>query len=320
MGPTHPNCRAKRWPKHTAIVIAICIICISCAPAIVIPPAQSNVGRPGSQRFGFVTHRFTETFAAPLVNAGGGIARIDANWMEIQPTDRASWDWRQLDVDVATADAHQIRLFVTLAYTPRWANAAHDQTKPPDSIADWQAFVTAFVRRYPTVHDVGLWNEPNLSDFYTGSLADWVMLVKAGAASIRLARQDVKVYGPETSSSGFHGFDWFDVGMAQVRDVVDGVTVHWYDDGNDPLEAYLDRVHAAAGGKSIWLTEVGEKACDSTKQARLYQRVFVAAGTRSWLTAVFFYDLIEPAATSCSWPPAAPALAIFQDAVRKETP
>jgi hypothetical protein len=68
--------------------------------------------------------------------------------------------------------AHNIRVIVSIAYAPSWANGGHtDGGRPPLNPTDFADFCEWFLRRYatyldsigrPTLEEIELWNEPDL--------------------------------------------------------------------------------------------------------------------------------------------------------------
>ena len=191
-------------------------------------------------------------------------------------------------------------LFVSLGYTPRWANGNRPYNYPPLYDQDWYDFVYAVVARYRAdVSLWGIWNEPNLDIYLRDSdVRTYQMLVTTAASAVRAADPAGRVRGPEVSHHAFRD-GWYLAAMRSVGDLFDIVTVHWYPDGPD-LGFMMDQlVRPFAGGKPIWLTESGMKPCESvlaeTGQAALYNKVFKAfLPRRGWWTGLMFYDLYDP--------------------------
>ena len=133
--------------------------------------------------------------------------------------------------------------------------------------------------------------------------------------------------GPETSHHAIAN-GWFVAVMQAVGKLFDIVTVHWYADG-PPLDAMMDgAVRPNSQFKSVWLTEVGRRPCDTAfgeaGQALFYNNVLqIFEPRRDWWTAVIFYDLYDPPApmdcgsgiTRYDWT-LRPAFALYQQFIR----
>jgi len=98
---------------------------------------------------------------------------------------------RQGLLDTAT---NTVELTMTFGYTPQWAAADPAScanphgfwrcTSGPAKIQDWANFITAVMRHYngvaqPHIRYYELWNEANVSHFWSGSFSDLVNLARA---------------------------------------------------------------------------------------------------------------------------------------------
>ena len=131
-----------------------------------------------------------------LYKAGGRVGRADSNWQGTEPKapvhGKHRYNWGYDDMIMSEMAAAHLRWEPTLAFAPRWAeghktNVIHTSTGrgtaflPPASNATFQAYATAFMKRYgphgafwkanPKLHyvpvtTVEVWNEPD-------NLFDW---------------------------------------------------------------------------------------------------------------------------------------------------
>lgn len=105
---------------------------------------------------------------------------------------------------------------------------------PPKDLAEWSAFVTAFVQHLVERYGIDevrqwpfeVWNEPNLMFFWSGKQADYFELYKASVTAIRSVDAHIKVGGPATS-----GIEWIPEFLAYCEAnalPVDFVATHAY--------------------------------------------------------------------------------------------
>ena len=151
---------------------------------------------------------------------------------------------------------------------------------PPKDMTQWKQFITLFVRhlidRYGRTRVnqwyFEVWNEPNLSFFWSGDQAQYFELYKATAAAVKGVNNNLRVGGPSTAFIG-----WIDAFLAfcsAQEAPVDFVSTHLYagDDQkivfgqadkypqNDVIPAALGLVRAKIDasrfrGTELWLTE-----------------------------------------------------------------
>lgn len=258
-------------------------------------------------RFGINAHLPSANDLDDAQAAGFGWVRFDFNWFQIE-TDRGLYDFSAQDAAVDAAASRGLSVFATLAYTPQWAASnpscipdgpdatTRCQTQTIANVQDWTDFVTAIVSRYgDRVKVFGMWNEPNLGDFWQGTEAQYVAgVLVPGSAAVHAACADCLVAGPETSgltassrwngASGTCAFggcirNGWELDLGDVLDdagaSIDIVTQHFYNssveaeavgqlcDGqffgatmtHDSLRGVL-AAHGAAS-KPVWLTETG---------------------------------------------------------------
>jgi hypothetical protein len=280
---------------------------------ITFGPLSSRT-RALSPVYGMVTHYVDAPMGDKMVELGAGLVRVDFNWYQIEPSPN-SYDFSSTDATVQNARARGLYVFATLAYTPGWANGGLGSAYPPSNIQDWYNFVYSVVQHYQgtgmDVWQFGIWNEPNLSNFWQGSIWQYEDMVTTGSSAIRAANPGATVLAPEVS---FHGVytGFFNQVMSDVGSSIDIQTVHWYPDANNAISVFMDQYvyqTVSRTGKSVWLTEVGQTTCSNptgeSQQADLYTTVLNAfQPRRGWWTSVFFYDLYE--GVDCAYPPIRP--------------
>jgi hypothetical protein len=217
---------------------------------------------------------------------GVSTVRVDLPWEQAEPA-RGQFDWRKVDQVVAAARSANIQVLFTLRSISSWGtirkadrNDLYHHATHPKSMADWQQFVTSLAGRYrgQGIH-YEIENEVN-SDFWSGSLADYLDLLKASYALIKATDPQALVlhsamacgvtFNPKTPSArqklAAHHDDWLRPILA--TGAFDVINVHDYYFPLGPevngwnFESYLDRTltlvqEAGIHDKPVWITELG---------------------------------------------------------------
>lgn len=167
--------------------------------------------------YGVNAHQASNATLEQAADAGIGMVRFDMNWNQFEPQ-KGQYDWSQGDRFMAAAEELGLQVFVTIAYTPDWAatvpcnEGSSNQLEwchnAPTSADAYSAFVRKAVARYPSVQYWGLWNEPNLSQFYRGTRDQWAETILApGSDAVHEVCSDCKVLGPELANLREGGWD-----------------------------------------------------------------------------------------------------------------
>jgi hypothetical protein len=219
--------------------------------------------------------------AALSARAGAGVSRISLDWRWIEP-ERGRFRWAPYDALVSALRARGIRPLLAILFAPHWAWApgvACDQYRqdcsyPPGPAhdADWRAFVESAVRRYPDAVAVEVWNEPNLSGFWTPrpDPARYAELLHGAASAVRRAAPSLPVLlgglAPVESPSGTAvpaGAFLSAVYAGGGRGTFAGIGVHLYpcSPGRPDVATGLAQVRASRDGAGdaspLWVTELG---------------------------------------------------------------
>ncbi len=257
--------------------------------------------------------------------------RVDGDWASMNPAS-GRLEYAALDRVVDQANARGLKVYLTLAYTPAWVprvprtradtNPRNDE---PATAAQWTAFVSAAVAHYRAkgVKHYGLWNEPNLEQFWEGAAGVTPYIDKIlvpGAAAVRAACADCVVLGPDLAHVG--DYDTFLRPVLQrARASVDVLAHHIYSgwpetgttviDGDNFLNALEKRRFAFTRISlrelldeerftgEVWITETGYQAkqigdaTDEGKQATYVRRVMEEQLRRPWWTNSFFYEILD---------------------------
>jgi hypothetical protein len=139
-----------------------------------------------------------------------------------RPTDPLNGDdpaYRLSDLDalVQSAQRYDLRVLLTISWTPGWANGGRSQNYPPTNLDDLTLFAHMLAARYNgsrpgagVVTLFSVWNEPNLSEYLTPqfkggkivSAAEYVKLFMAAYKGIKAGDPTAVVAAGETSNRG----------------------------------------------------------------------------------------------------------------------
>jgi hypothetical protein len=254
--------------------------------------------------YGINSHLPTQSDLEMIKAAGIDWVRFDFNWFQLEPSNN-SFQWQVTDPIVNKAHELGLNMFATLSYTPQWASANPNctpnhpgadgcNTQPFSSVAEWQDFVTKVVSRYKgKIKHWGMWNEPNLDHFYSGTEDQYVYdILIPGAQAAKAADPGAVICGPELAgvrgSDDWNGdegtclfgeciFNGWEVSLANVLDKagdhIDVITHHFYKDDAHQLAAQIlegqfeiiiqvshslkEIIEGHGQGQEVWLAEWG---------------------------------------------------------------
>jgi len=214
-----------------------------------------------------------------------GSIRIDLPWQQIEPRPDV-FDWSQLDALVNAAAANHMSVLLTLRAISSWGTKAppksggpyHGASLPLD-MRRWEAFVAAMAERYKgrnVAYEIE--NEPN-SDFWSGTMDDYLALLKATFTAIMRSDPQAKILSAALACHT--AFSYPDAAVTQKQNqafdtwqnailashAFNTIAVHDYYFPDHAVNgwtfaSYLAHVQglAAAGGCDkcpIWITETG---------------------------------------------------------------
>ena len=317
----------QRPPRslHLALALLAALLCLPAGPAAgdAASPYGVDIHSPGGDELTLVMNKVQ---AAKI-----GWVHVAVNWPWVEPSP-GTFDWTLYDAIVAAASARGIQVLATILYTPAWATSGRPQTGVPDTAA-WADFCRRAAERYRgSIGYWGLWNEPNLAEFWDGSRQQYIEgLLKPGADAIHAGNPNARVGGPGLAHLGStHWFDWLDDAIRQAGDHLDFVIHHAYASDSGGVTAKLNDSTAFGGfpglwsvsppslqevlhdagwwGRPVWLTETGwqSKAVGEAQQAAYYTGIlddwYTGRSGQTWLTKLFFYEVKDGTSpTSPSW-------------------
>jgi len=213
-----------------------------------------------------------------IAGAGAETVRVAFDWREAQPEESGAVDFAPTDEIVAAAARRRLVVLPVVHRTPRWAAAHPDRgtASPPRGTDAYTRFLTALVGRYgpqgslwaerpelprTAIRDWQIWNEPNLTRYWTSQpfARGYVALLRAARRALRAADP-----GSRTILAGLPNESWTAlrrVYRAGGRGAFDAVALHPYTGRPRNVIRLIEfarremrRYHD--GRKPVWLTEL----------------------------------------------------------------
>jgi MYXO-CTERM domain-containing protein len=269
-------------------------------------------------------------------DGGAEWVRIDFNW-DIAEATQGTYDWTVFDGVLDAAKARGLNVFATIGYGPAWASTGDalgdGPTNDVPNAAAYAAFVKAAATRYADgrVAAWGTWNEPNLEQFFEGTMQQWIDSAFIPAVdAIKEGCPSCLIVGPEVATISDEYDDYLKAALQARGPDLDAVSWHIYaafpeDDPQagltkdsfynkleehrvieiggtvvyeGPLSAREVMTAEGYANLPLWITETGQEAVPADApeleaQRKYYERVLVAASTRPWWQRTFFYELTE---------------------------
>lgn len=243
------------------------------------------------------------------------------NWPNLEPS-KGQWQFDRLDLYVSLAKQHGTGLLLPLSYSPSWASGKPEMTAPPKDLEDWRNYVKTVVSRYKgRIQGYEMWNEPNLSDFWSGSMDQMLTLTKEASEIIRsLDPQAIIVSAAPTAEWGIPWFTEFvKKGGVQSADVVG---YHFYGTPpSAPPEAMVPVIRRVQqvmaenglGSKPLWNTETGWLVPAKMESEEMAAAFLARAYIVAWAAGVqrFYWY---------AWDNRSLAIVTYKEAERQVTP
>lgn len=222
--------------------------------------------------FGMHIHRLATTTPWPGVSFGSWrLWDAYTAWPNLEPVP-GGWDFKVLDQYVAASEQKGVDVILPLALSPQWASSRPEEKSAyelgnaanPARLDAWRDYVRMVATRYKgRIFAYEIWNEPNLKQFYSGSVTDMLQLAGAAYAIIKGTDPHALVCSP--SATNQDGVEWLDqyleLGGGKYADVIG---FHFYANPEPPehMLPLIEQVKAVLqkhnlGNKPLWNTETG---------------------------------------------------------------
>lgn len=238
--------------------------------------------------------------------------RVDFNWCQIE-SKRNQYSWDKLDKAIKLANEYNLEVYADIAYSPSWVARQIEDCPPADL---FEEFVSIAVDRYVgKVKYWGVWNEPNLQLFYTGTKKDYVNnILIPGLTAIKETDPNAIIVGGDIATTSDDSWlKWVDL-MYNNRKYFDVFAMHtyqhsvkklknkfvsgklppfgWISKKNRPWNWAIEKFKDA--GKEIWLTETGFKTNSFSNSELNDQKKYIkelqSLSKKVKLDSIFIYD------------------------------
>src|SRR3954468_13702371 len=192
------------------------------------------------------------------------------DWHEIN-TSQGVYNWTNFDRWMTLAQQHNVEVVYTFGRVPDWANGNQGTTIPPANLQYWDDFVRAVVTRSAgRVKYWEIWNEPNDTHFWTGSVSTLVTMAQHAQQIIKSIDPNAVLVTPSPTWTSTSPNQWMasylQGGGGQYADII---AFHGYVNSSpesiDSLAANMWSVMNAngQGSKPLWDTEASWSLADS---------------------------------------------------------
>ncbi len=228
------------------------------------PPQTATKQLPMNNIYGFQAIPIPATYFGmsiydqvnvyPLVPFGS-LGKGDATTWPFIEQQQGVYNWMVLDEYVALAQAHGLPFYWTNANIPPWAAVNPKScsfykgtnieacTSTVSKMSYLDTFIKALVARYKgqiTMYE--LWNEPNVANVFTGTVAQMVALTQTVYNDVRAGDPNALIAGPSSTDADWL-LSYFQAGGPTGVDIID---LHGY-----PNVGQDDSPEAIVGFKSV---------------------------------------------------------------------
>jgi hypothetical protein len=262
-----------RFCSRLILAVLIPILLTDSACAADLTPSTATI--PGSY-FGLHIHHLDRPTPTPWPSVPVPEWRLwdaDVTWPNLEPT-KGQWQFDRLDRYLSVAEQHGTGVLLTLGGSPPWASARPQLassytpgfTAEPENLDDWRNYVRTVASRYKgEIQAYEIWNEPNLREFWSGTIDQMLVLTREAAQIIHTVDPHAIVVSPSVTAS--YGIPWFTEFLKKGGgQYVDAIGYHFYVDPQTlfpedmvPVIQRVRQIIAENGlaAKPLWNTETG---------------------------------------------------------------
>ena len=135
------------------------------------------------------------------------------DWHEIN-TAPGVYNWTNFDRWMTLAQQHNVEVVYTFGRVPNWANGNQGTTIPPANLQYWDDFVRAIVTRSAgRVKYWEIWNEPNDTHFYNGSMQTLLTMAQHAQQIIKSVDPNAIILTPSPTWTATSPYQWMASGF-----------------------------------------------------------------------------------------------------------
>lgn len=168
-------------------------------------------------------------------------------WLYVEPDQKGTFDWRELDKVVRAVNEAGLKLLLSVVGAPRWALGDREHG-PPGDPADLRDFMAAMAGRYNgKVRAYEIWNEANMAgEWGYGRInaGEFVELLRAGYEGVKAGDPAAIVVGGALTPAG--DVDIPDQKIQAVDDVA--YLRRMYEHNGGAVKSYFDAWGVHPGG------------------------------------------------------------------------
>ncbi|MGE3975004.1 MAG: cellulase family glycosylhydrolase [Bdellovibrionales bacterium] len=271
------------------------------------------------QGYGVNIHQAAGQTIQIMRNMGATWVRVSHPWGEVERSAN-NYDFAWSDYMLRDLKSRGMKVFYILGYPPSFWSSNGQSNGVPNRNA-WIKYVDTMTTRYRDYVDVWeIHNEPNLKEFWAGTMREYIeVLLKPASPIIRRNAPNSQIAAPgvthiHSSKPGNYLKELRKYGALETFDVV---SYHLYskskpaDFRKDLLESRwgkpsVQKVLQDAGltGKPFWLTEFGcdlqETRSETANANCIYEKVRILKSI-PWITGFFIYNLTDGEAGPQKW-------------------
>ncbi|MGC2720531.1 MAG: glycosyl hydrolase, partial [Candidatus Acidiferrales bacterium] len=223
-----------------------------------------------------------------------------ADWSTLEPA-KDQYDFDLVDKYVAWGQQHNTEILMTLTYTPQWASSTPNVrtapglgvSGPPNDMGEWKKYVRTVAERYNgKIHIYEIWNEPDKTESWTGSVDTMVSMVREASRILKEVDPSITIVSPPPT--GPKGVNFLQQFLAHGGgQFVDVIGYHFYVAENPP-EAMVPLIRQVKsimnqngiGNKPLWNTEAGWYAPKPFPSQELAAGYVARSYVLNWLAGV----------------------------------
>lgn len=198
------------------------------------------------------------------------LLRISFGWDAIE-TQKGKFDWLFWDDFVKMAvDDYGITLVPYICYTPRWNSRGEKDSLffwnyPAKDFNEFGIFITQLVNRFKDrIKTWELWNEPDISIYWQGTVKEFAEFIKIGADAVKKADPSAKVVLGGLAYDPYFLLHLFrDYGLSPYIDIVNCHNYYetWHRHSIENITEYINEISNIiwryGNNQSLWMAEVG---------------------------------------------------------------